>query len=296
MLIEIKHRHTNNVLYACEAENMREAVLSAIKNKADLRSANLRWANLSSADLRWADLRSADLRWANLRSADLRSADLSSANLSWANLRWADLSSADLRLANLRSADLSSADLSSANLSWANLRWADLRSADLRWANLRWADLRSADLSWANLSSADLSSADLRLADLSSADLRSADLSSAKNLPLIAVAQNIIVSQGDIIGWKALREGKIAQLLIPSSAKRMNSIGSRKCRAEFVEVTAIFKGSRKVKNGFDKYTGLLEYKVGEIVKPDNFDDNIYTECSNGINFFITKLEAEEYDK
>jgi Pentapeptide repeats (8 copies) len=61
MLIEIKHRFTNNVLYTCEAESMREAVLSAVKDKADLR-----WA-----DLRWADLRWANLRWANLRSADL---------------------------------------------------------------------------------------------------------------------------------------------------------------------------------------------------------------------------------
>jgi Family of unknown function (DUF5758)/Pentapeptide repeats (8 copies) len=206
MLIEIKHRYTNNVLYACEAENMREAVLLAIKNKA----------NLSSADLRWADLSSADLRWADLSSADLSSADL----------RWADL----------RSADLSSADLS-----WADLRWADLSSADLRWA------------------------------------------------------KNTIVSQGDIIGWKSLKDGKIAQLLIPANAKRVNSIGSRKCRAEFAEVVAIFKGNRKIKYGLDNHTGLLKYEVGKKVIPDSFNDDIYTECTNGIHFFITREEAENYD-
>ena len=43
------------------------AVKWAVKNKADLR-----FANLSSADLRFADLSSADLRSANLSSADLR--------------------------------------------------------------------------------------------------------------------------------------------------------------------------------------------------------------------------------
>ena len=69
--------------------------------RADLRSADLRYA-----DLRSADLRSADLRYANLRSADLRSADLR-----YADLRYANLESADLRYANLESANLRSADL-----------------------------------------------------------------------------------------------------------------------------------------------------------------------------------------
>ena len=54
--------------------------------RANLSSANLRYANLSSANLRYANLRSADLRSADLSYADLRSADLSYANLSSADL------------------------------------------------------------------------------------------------------------------------------------------------------------------------------------------------------------------
>jgi uncharacterized protein YjbI with pentapeptide repeats len=81
MLIEIKHRYTNNVLYSCEAENMREAVLSAIKSSADLSSADLSSADLSSADLSSADLSSADLSFADLSFADLRFANLRSADL-----------------------------------------------------------------------------------------------------------------------------------------------------------------------------------------------------------------------
>jgi len=84
--------------------------------RADLRSADLRYANLSSANLSYADLSYADLRYANLSYADLRSANLSSANLRSANLRYADLRSANLRYADLSSADLSYADLSSADL------------------------------------------------------------------------------------------------------------------------------------------------------------------------------------
>ena len=67
------------------------AVKWAIKNNADLRS-----ANLSYADLSYADLRSANLSYADLSYADLRSANLSYADLSYANLRSADLRSANL--------------------------------------------------------------------------------------------------------------------------------------------------------------------------------------------------------
>jgi hypothetical protein len=45
---------------------------------------------------------------------------------------------------------------------------------------------------------------------------------------------------------------------------------------------------------YDKYTGELEYKAGEIIHPDKFDDDIRVECANGIHFFITRREAEEY--
>jgi|GEM_PF-3419410 len=100
--------------YECENNSIKKTVEKAVKEKADLRSANLRSADLWSANLRSADLRSANLRSADLRSADLRSADLRSANLRSADLRSADLSSANLRLADLWSANLRSADLRSA--------------------------------------------------------------------------------------------------------------------------------------------------------------------------------------
>jgi Pentapeptide repeats (8 copies) len=118
--MKIFHRWDGSkVLFENDSTTMRETVLAAIADNADLRSANLRSADLTSANLRSADLTSADLRYANLRSADLRSADLRSA---------------DLRSADLRSADLTSADLTSANLTSANLRYANLRSANLTYA------------------------------------------------------------------------------------------------------------------------------------------------------------------
>lgn len=74
----------------------------------------------------WLKTNGQDGKKANLRSADLRFADLSSADLRYADLSFADLSSADLRYADLRYANLSSADLSFTNLRRANLCFVDL--------------------------------------------------------------------------------------------------------------------------------------------------------------------------
>ena len=169
-------------------------------------------------------------------------------------------------------------------------------SADLSSANLSYADLSSADLRSANLSSADLSYANLRSADLRSANLRSANLSSAKNIPKQTAAELLMCpEEGDFIGWKKCSDGVIAKLLIPAKAAR-SSATSRKCRAEFVKVLALFKGGKA-------FVGLAEtntsrnktvYKVGKTVKPDKWDADRWNECSNGIHFFITRTEAENY--
>ena len=81
------------VLYRGDsAESLREAVIAAVRE-----GANLSGADLSGANLRDANLSGAYLRGANLRGANLRGAYLSGADLSGANLRGADLSGANLR-------------------------------------------------------------------------------------------------------------------------------------------------------------------------------------------------------
>jgi hypothetical protein len=284
MKFEIKSWMNGSVLFSIETDSWKLAVEAAVKAKADLSSANLssanlRSANLSSADLSYADLRSADLSSANLSSANLRSANLSSANLRSANLSYANLSYANLSYADLSSANLSYANLRSANLSYANLSYANLSSADLSSANLRSADLRSADLRSANLS----------YADLSYADLRSADLSSAKNSEL-AIAMPRILPEGDLIGWKKCNGNKIVKLLIPEKSKRSHAFG-RKCRAQFVKVLQVIGGGIAETSAYGQ---LTKYAKGKTVKADKWDADFCNECSNGIHFFITKEEAEDY--
>ena len=82
----IKNRHDNSEIFVSTKDNLRDAVIEAVGQGADLRG----------ADLREAKLRGADLEGANLWGANLRGADLEGANLWGANLRGADLREADL--------------------------------------------------------------------------------------------------------------------------------------------------------------------------------------------------------
>ena len=180
-----------------------------------------------------------------------------------ANLSGANLSGANLRRANLRGANLSGANLSGANLSGANLSGANLRRANLSGANLRRANLSGADLRWANLSGADLRWADLQEADLP--------------------AFKICPETGSFDAWKKVDYG-IVKLSIPANAKRTSSLVGRKCRAEFADV---LEGSGTSSQGG-------QYVRGERYYPDSYCDDIRIECSNGVHFFMTKKEAEDY--
>ena len=125
------------VLYRSDgATSLREAVVAAVREGANLRGAYLSGANLRDANLSGAYLSGANLSGANLRDANLRDADLSGANLRGAYLSGANLRGANLRDAYLSGANLRGAYLSGANLSGAYLSGAYLRGADLRGANL----------------------------------------------------------------------------------------------------------------------------------------------------------------
>ncbi len=221
-----------------------------------------------------ADLSGADLRYAYLIDADLSCANLSGANLSGANLSGADLAGAYLIDANLTDADLTDADLSGANLSGANLSCADLSGADLAGAYLIDANLTDADLSCANLSCANLSGANL------------SDVQANENTAFFVLQ---CPEEGAFVAWKKCKNNVIVKLLIPEDAKR-SSATTRKCRASKAIVLEVI-GAEK---GISKKDKNFIYEVGKEMIPDSFDDDRWNECSNGIHFFITRKEAENY--
>jgi len=155
-------------------------------------------------------------------------------------------------------------------------------------ANLCGANLARADLSGADLADANLSGANLTCADLSRANLCGANLAEANSADL-AIASTRILPEGDLIGWKKCQDGVIVKLRIPADARRCHAFG-RKCRAEFADVLEVIGAEV----GISQHDGKTEYRVGERVVPDRFDDDWRKECAPGIHFFITRAEAEAY--
>ena len=128
-------------------------------------------------------------------------------------------------------------------------------------------------------------------ANLYGADLYGADLRSA-NLGFIPIN---CPSDGAFVGWKKVQD-KLIKLLIPEDAKRCSAT-TYKCRCDKAQVLAIT--SLDEESSFDSvtnvaYTPNIEYKVGEMVYPDKFDEDRWNECSNGIHFFINKQDAINY--
>ena len=179
-----------------------------------------------------------------------------------------------------------------ANLYEANLYGANLREADLREADLREADLYGANLREANLYGANLYGANLREANLREANLYGANLCEAKNIPFIPL---VCPERGSFTAFKKCGS-YIIELLIPQDAKRCSAT-TRKCRASYAKVVAItnMDGSQaEVDHVTNHAYEPIEYKIGEYVHPDSFDDDRWNECSHGIHFFINRQEAVEY--
>ena len=87
-MIKILNRWNSEIVVfeSATATTVKEAVIEAVKNKADLNEADLSKANLSGAYLSRANLSRANLRGADLSRANLSRANLSGANLSRAYL------------------------------------------------------------------------------------------------------------------------------------------------------------------------------------------------------------------
>lgn len=98
------------------------------------------------------------------------------------------------------------------------------------------------------------------------------------------------------IGWKKLQGGSICKLLIPEDAVKLKVVNSNKCRSNKAKVLYLInREGCKVNKGYSFFKNSFIYRVGEEVIPDNFDSDRWNECSHGINFFLTREEAEDYN-
>lgn len=138
--------------------------------------------------------------------------------------------------------------------------------------------------------------ANLRYANLSYADLRGAYLNDAN----LRYAKNVnyplsCPEEGAFTGYKKAG-GYIVKIKISEDAKRSSSTG-RKCRCSKAEVMSItnLDGSDSGKTEVcSDYDNNFVYRVGTVIKVDDFCDNRWQECAPGIHFFITREEAVNY--
>jgi hypothetical protein len=124
-----------------------------------------------------------------------------------------------------------------------------------------------ANLAGANLADANLAGAILTGAYLTDAILARANLAGAKGAG-VAIAKTRILPDGDLIGWKKCKNSVIVKLRIPEAAKRSHAFG-RKCRAEYADVLEVIGAEVAISS----HDGKTEYRAGQRVTPDSFDEN-----------------------
>lgn len=269
--------------------------------KADLSNAYLNCVDLKCSDLREANLLGATLDNVNLKGADLRGVNLIDAQLNDVDLKYSNLDSAVLVGVFLRDCDLKHTILTRANLTGADIRRVNLKYSCLINSILTNICLIDSDLSESNLTRVDLDESYLRVINLNKANLKGVNLSDTELDEVIGVGL-VCPEEGSFTGFKKIfRNGKklLCKLEIPADAKR-SSATTRKCRCSKAKVLEIWDMDDKgnytipVNSGYSFFDRFLEYRVGEMVYPDSFDEDRWDECSNGIHFFITKQEAINY--
>lgn len=241
----------------------------------------LEGVNLAEANLAGANLAEANLSYANLYRANLYGAKLHHACLDEACLEGANLVGADLTQACLCRADLGAADLRHANLSQAGLR-----HADLRFAQLDWADFTEAVLANANCVGVDFKTACLKGARFEYADLRDAEFDESER-----IRQGICLKE-PMIGYLKADNDVIVTLEIPSHAM-VFSINNDSCRTNMARVTDI-SGELSQAQKADHIFNVFLYPKGEMIFPEEFTGVYNAKNGEGIYFFRTRKEAEEY--
>ena len=219
------------------------------------------------------------LHWLN---RDCENWESMQANLRNADLRNADLRNANMRGADMRGADMSCADMSDANMRGANMRGANMSCANMRGANMRDANMRGANMCGVNMCGANMSDANMRGANMSYADISYANMCGADRL-----RKGIKLSE-PIIGWKKCKNDVLVKLEIPRGAI-VFSINNSKCRTDKAKVLEIIGNDR----AYSKYK-FFSYYVGDVIEIFDFNCEYNFECAEGIHFFRTKEEAENY--
>lgn len=213
---------------------------------------------------------------------------------------------ADLRQANfsdkyLVDMDFSDADLSGAKFASSSIHNCRFNNANLEGADFSYCKIWTADFTEANLKGADLSYTWLVgdiLAygvNLTGANVGDVIFRTTVHTDIKIQYQLACPESGSFVGYKVASHNRLVTLEIPAHAKRSSAF-SKKCRCSEAKVLSIVSidSGEEFDVAYSIYDWNFEYKVGEVVKVDDFDENRWRECAPGIHFFMTKEDAINY--
>ena len=221
----------------------------------------------------------------------------------WAFWRRPRFRGADFSHFVIDNTDFSKADFRGVNLSGAtfvkcSFVGTDFRRANLSGAKFEYCVFRDVKSGGTNFEGAEFKGLDRSSENVIFFHLLKNKSRSERYLVKGAVYFDHIVKRvfpkEDFFGYKKLRNGKIAKLLIPANGKNIVYPG-HKCRCDKAYVVSISDSAGEAEFGCSKFDSSFIYCVGEWVVPYNgFDENPLKECSAGIHFFLTEEEAEDY--
>ena len=277
-LEEILERHKHWLNRDCENwESMRADLHDADLHDANMSYANMRGANMKGANMKGANMHGADISYVNIRYTNLHDVNMSYANMHDADMSGTNMNGVDMSYANMRGVDMRGANMRGVDMCGADISYANMHGAYMRGTNMRNANMRYADISYANMRGVDMSGTNMNGVNMSYANMRGID----------RLRKGIKLSE-PIIGWKKCKNDVLVKLEIPRGAI-VFSINNNKCRTDKAKVLEIIGADRAYSNH-----KFFSYYVGDIIEVFNFNCEYNVECAEGIHFFKTREEAENY--
>ncbi len=204
----------------------------------------------------------------------------------------------DLKNVVFNTCDLRNADFSGCNLSGARFYNVNLEGAKFAGANLQGCEFRACKLTEVINPKGD----DYIPEFVADNKYRVYVISRYVNCgnpvyTLWGIFNSIDTNGKELTVFKAVHidtnKNAIAKLLIPKDANRI-TVDNDKCRSDKAYVLGIYDAERTYDVARSIYDIKTQYKVGEMVYADSFDDDINESCSHGIHFFLTEEEAMSF--
>jgi len=201
----------------------------------------------------------------------------------------------DLRYAVFRNCTMVRIEFWETQLAGARFESSDLRQARFMYADMRDIDLRDANLVDVQIDSCNLIGACIDGARLGGNRLFDIEMD-PQNLMTVYRANRIVPETGEFKAWKKVDE-HLVELTIPEDAERIGGLAGPKCRVSHAYVQSITEGidydpedqtSGPIKSDYDP---AVVYEVGHRVVPDEFDNRVDRDCTNGIHCFVEREHA-----